>query len=87
MALFDGLAKRLGYVKAHMNSAPAWLQAESSAQFTIPDRSLPGAARTLSAFVMGADCSCGIVKDGGNDEIQRDGVAGRKAQEHRQPRI
>ena len=44
MALLDGIARRLGYTKAQVANAPAWLRADAeSAQYSIPDRALPEA--------------------------------------------
>ena len=48
MALLDGIARRLGYTKAQVSDAPAWLRADAeSAQYTIPDRALPEAQLEL----------------------------------------
>ncbi len=48
MALLDGIARRLGYTKAQVENAPAWLRADAeSAQYTIPDRALPEAQLEL----------------------------------------
>ena len=48
MALLDGIAKRLGYTKAQVENAPAWLRADAeSAQYSIPDRALPEAQLEL----------------------------------------
>ena len=48
MALLDGIARRLGYTKAQVANAPAWLRADAeSAQYSIPDRALPEAQLEL----------------------------------------
>ena len=48
MALLDGIARRLGYTKAQVENAPAWLRADAeSAQYSIPDRALPAAQLEL----------------------------------------
>ena len=48
MALLDGIARRLGYTKAQVSDAPAWLRADAeSAQYSIPDRALPEAQLEL----------------------------------------
>ena len=48
MGMLERIAATLGYTKATVNNAPAWLQATAEAeQFTIPERTLPEAQAEL----------------------------------------
>ena len=48
MGMLERIAATLGYTKAAVNNAPAWLQATAEAeQFTVPERTLPEAQAEL----------------------------------------